>query len=434
MQAVEIIRKKREGQALSAEEIAFFVCGATSGVWPDYQVSALLMAIVWRGMTNQETADLTRAMIASGERLDWSDLPGVPVDKHSTGGVGDKTSLILAPMAAACGVFVPMMSGRGLGHSGGTLDKLEAIPGFRVGLDLPEMRRVLETVGCVMLSPTDRIAPADRKLYHLRDVTATVESIPLISASIMSKKLAEGIHGLILDVKCGVGAFMKTREQARTLARSLIGIGQSNGVRTEALLTAMDVPLGRMVGNALEVQESIEVLKGEGPDEVRDLSLELAARMVQLAGLTATLDEARRQARQALESGQALDRFRRLVEAQGGDPRIVDHPELLPRAKHQWLLRAPRAGYVHGWNAELVGRATVLLGAGRGKVDDVIQPGVGAVILARAGERVREQEPLLELHFDDAARLPGALALLDGACPISDAPPPAAPLILEELK
>jgi pyrimidine-nucleoside phosphorylase len=433
MRAVDIIRKKRDGLPLSPEEIAAFVAGATSGSWPHYQVSALLMAIVLRGKNPAETAELTRAMIASGEKLDWSGLGGVAVDKHSTGGVGDKTSLILAPLAAACGVLVPMMSGRGLGHSGGTLDKLESIPGFRVGLGTDEMRRLMEKVGCVMISPTDRIAPADRALYHLRDVTGTVESIPLISASIMSKKIAEGIQGLVMDVKCGSGAFMKTRQEARALAESLIGIGEAHGVRTEALLTAMDVPLGRMVGNALEVKESIEVLKGGGPRELRDLSLELAARMVRLGGAAANLDEARAKVRRALESGRGLEKLRQIVEAQGGEARVVDDHGLLPSVPHRHVVRAPRSGYVRGWEAEAVGRASVALGAGRDRAEDAVDPAVGAVVLARPGDEVREGDAILELHYRDPQKLARALELLTGACPIDDEPPPAQPLVLEEL-
>jgi pyrimidine-nucleoside phosphorylase len=433
MRAVDILRKKRDGLPLTADEIAEFVSGATSGDWPAYQVSALLMAIVLRGMEPAETAELTRAMIASGEKLDWRDLPAVAVGKHSTGGVGDKTSLILTPLAAACGVLVPKMSGRGLGHSGGTLDKLESIPGFRVGLSLDEMRRVLTKVGCVMISPTDRIAPADRALYYLRDVTATVESIPLISASIMSKKIAEGIEALVMDVKCGSGAFMKTREQARALARSLIGIGAAHGVKTQALLTAMDVPLGRMVGNALEVKESIEVLRGGGDAGLRDLSVELAARMVHPGGQAASLDAARAKVRQALASGAGLEKFRQIVEAQGGDPRVVDNPDLLPAAPGRAVLKAARPGYAHGFEAERVGKATALLGAGRDRVEDAIDPGVGAVVLVKPGDPVRIGDPLLELHYRDPGKRSSALALLEGACPITDVPPAPAPLVLEEL-
>lgn len=430
MRAIDLLRKKRDGHALTAAEITAFVQGATSGEWPAYQVSAMLMAIVIRGMEAGETAELTRAMIASGEKLDWSDLGGA-VDKHSTGGVGDKTSLILAPLAAACGVLVPMMSGRGLGHSGGTLDKLEAIPGFRVGLSVTEMRRALEKVGCVMISPTDRIAPADRALYHLRDVTATVESIPLISASIMSKKIAEGIHGLVMDVKCGSGAFMKTREEARALAQSLIGIGQAHGVRTQALLTAMDVPLGRMVGNALEVKESIEVLKGGGSAELRDLSVELAARMVCL-GSGASVVEARGRVAEALTSGRGLEKFRRMVEVQGGDPHIVDKPDLLPGAKHLATIRADRAGYALGWEAEAVGRACVALGAGRDRAEDAVDPGVGIVVRAGVGEAVRVGDVLLEVHYSDEARKERALGLLAGITAVGDAPPERGALVLEE--
>ncbi|MFO0881345.1 MAG: thymidine phosphorylase [Gemmataceae bacterium] len=434
MRAVDILRKKRDGEALSAAEIQAFVQGATQGDWARYQVSALLMAIVLRGMEPAETAELTRAMVASGETLDWSDLPGAAVDKHSTGGVGDKTSLILAPLAAACGVFVPMMSGRGLGHTGGTLDKLESIPGFRVKLDTAEMGRILRQVGCVMISPTERIAPADRVLYHLRDVTATVESLPLISASILSKKIAEGIRGLVMDVKFGAGAFMKTLDDARALARSLMAIGQANGVQTQALLTAMDVPLGRKVGHALEVQESIEILQGSGPDDCRNLSLELAARLVHLGGAAESLPEARARVDAAWRSGQGLDRFRQMVVAQGGDAALVDHPDRLPRAARQHVVRADRAGYAAGWNAICVGRAVMELGAGRHRVEDTIDPAVGAVVLVRPGDPVRPGDGLLELHYQDDHQLRNALARLTEACPIVEAPPPVAPLIREEVQ
>jgi pyrimidine-nucleoside phosphorylase len=434
MRAVDIIRKKRDGHTLTPAEIAAFVAGSTGETWPDYQVSALLMAIVLRGMTAEETAELTGAMVRSGTVLDWSDLPGVAVDKHSTGGVGDKTSLVLAPLAAACGAVVPMMSGRGLGHTGGTLDKLESIPGFRVGLSLAELRQAVERVGCVISGQTAEIAPADKALYALRDVTATVESVPLICASIMSKKIAEGIGGLVLDVKCGSGAFMKTRDDARHLASSLVAIGRAQGVQTEAVLTAMDVPLGHMVGNAVEVRESIEVLKGEGPADVRDLSVMLAARLLRLAGVVASVEQGEARVRAVLASGQGLEKFRQMVEAQGGDPRIIDEPDRLPSAPHRHLVRAERAGYVRGWEALSVGRATVLLGAGRDRALDAVDPGVGAVVLARPGDQVKPGDALLELLYRDESRLAGALAVLASACPIDDEPPRPGPLLLEVLE
>src|SRR5882672_4729944 len=307
MRAVDIILSKRDGRSLSRDEIRFFVDGVTSGTLPDYQASALLMAILLRGMTAEETAWLTDAMVHSGVRVDLGDIPGVKVDKHSTGGVGDKTSLILAPLAAACGVPVPMMSGRGLGHTGGTLDKLEAIPGFRVNLSLEEMKTALARVGCAMIGQTAQIAPADKKLYALRDVTGTVESIPLISASIMSKKIAEGIDALVLDVKTGSGAFMKTEADSRRLAESLVSIGNASGAKTEALITAMDAPLGRAVGNALEVIECIEILKGNGAKDLVDVSVELTARMLVRGKVAADRSDAERQVRGAMASGQGLD-------------------------------------------------------------------------------------------------------------------------------
>jgi pyrimidine-nucleoside phosphorylase len=423
MRAVDIIRKKRDGHALAPEEIEAFVAGATKRLWPDYQVSALLMAVVLRGMDAAETAAMSGAMVSSGVRLDLSDLPGPKVDKHSTGGVGDKTSLILAPLAAACGAVVPMMSGRGLGHTGGTLDKLESIPGFRVGLSLDEFRAALRQVGCALIGQTAEVAPADKVLYALRDVTATVESVPLISASIMSKKIAEGITGLVLDVKCGSGAFMKTRADARKLAESLTAIGTAQGVRTEAVLTPMDAPLGRAVGNALEVIESAEVLKGRGPKDVEDLSIHLAARMVRLGGLAATLEEAEGKVRAALASGAGLEKFQQIIARQGGDPRVLDDYTRLPAAPHRETLRADRAGYVRGFEAERLGRATVLLGAGRDRVEDSVDPAVGAVVLARPGQKVRAGDALLGLHYRDAARLEAAKALLRGACPVEDSQP-----------
>src|SRR4030088_1909476 len=358
MRAVDIIARKRDGAALTREEISSFVAGATEGSWPDYQSSALLMAIVLRGMNAEETPWLTEAMVDSGVRVDLSDISGVKVDKHSTGGVGDKTSLILAPLAAACGLKVPMMSGRGLGHTGGTLDKLEAIPGFRVNLSLEELKAALVRVGCAMIGQPAEIAPADKKLYALRDVTATVESIPLISASIMSKKIAEGIDALVLDVKTGSGAFMKTEADSRRLAESLVSIGNASGVKTEAIITSMDTPLGRAVGNALEVIECFDVLKGEGPSDLVDVSVELAARMLVLGRVASDRADGERRVRGAIASGTGLDRFRQIIEVQGGDPNVVDDYARFPAAPRRHVVAAPRAGYVTRLDAALVGRAS----------------------------------------------------------------------------
>ncbi len=430
MRAADIIRKKRDGHALSAAEIDAFVHGATHRSWPDYQLSALLMAIVLRGMDADETAHLTGAMLRSGTVLDWGEDAHRAVDKHSTGGVGDKTSLILAPLAASCGALVPMMSGRGLGHTGGTLDKLESIPGFRVGLSADESRRILFTHGCVMMSQTAEVAPADRTLYALRDVTATVESVPLISASIMSKKLAEGVRGLVLDVKHGDGAFMKTLPAARELAHAMRSIGHAHGVKTQVLLTAMEHPLGRACGNAVEVAECVEVLRGGGPASVRDLSVELAARMVALAGIGG----ARKKVEDALSGGQGLEVFRRMVEAQGGDPRVIDDPGRLPKAPHTHVIQAKRGGHFHGWKAESVGRAVVRLGGGRARAEDAVDHSVGALVLAHAGDEVREGDGLLELHFRTQEHLADALAEVGGAGTIHDHPPTLTPLIHETLE
>ena len=431
MRAVDILRKKRDGQALTHPEIEAFVRGVTFGEWPEYQASALLMAIVLRGMNGDETAALTRAMVHSGDKLNWDDLPGPKVDKHSTGGVGDKTSLILAPLAAACGCVVPMMSGRGLGHTGGTLDKLEAIPGFRVDLAVLEMHTVLKKAGCVMVGQTREVAPADKILYALRDVTATVESIPLITASILSKKIAEGIDALVMDVKCGQGAFMKTRADARMLADSIVSTGCANDVQTEAIITSMDVPLGRMVGNALEVREAIETLRGDGPSDLEELSVALAARMVLLGKLAASLEEADAKVRGALATGRGLEVFRKMIAAQGGEPDVLDDPDRLPAAPVQFLVRAERSGYVVDIHAELVGLATMLLGAGRNRVEDVVDHAVGVRILARPGDAIRQGEAFVEVHYREATRLPEAVVMLYKAFCIGEAPPTRAELILE---
>jgi pyrimidine-nucleoside phosphorylase len=434
MRAVDVIMKKRDGYPLAREEIRFFIDGVTADTLPEYQVSALLMAILLRGMTAEETAWLTDAMVHSGVRVDLSDIPGIKVDKHSTGGVGDKTSLILAPVAAACGVPIPMMSGRGLGHTGGTLDKLESIPGFRVNLSLEEMKAALARAGCAMIGQTSQIAPADRKLYALRDVTGTVESIPLISASIMSKKIAEGIDALVLDVKTGSGAFMKTEVDSRQLAQSLVSIGQANGVRTEAIITAMDTPLGRAAGNALEVIECIEVLKGGGPRDLVDVSLELAARMLVLGRVASDRADADRKVRGAIASGAALERFRRIIETQGGDPCVVDDVGRLPQAPERHVVPAGAGGFVARCDAELVGRACVALGAGRNRVEDAVDPAVGIVVSVKPGEEVRRGDPLLEVHYRDRARLDVALPLALKAVTIGDERPQPRPLVVAEVR
>jgi pyrimidine-nucleoside phosphorylase len=431
MRAVDVIRTKRDGRPLSREQIEAFVRAATHHSWPDYQLAALLMAVWLRGMSDQETAWLTGAMARSGLVLDLSDIPGPKVDKHSTGGVGDKTSLILSPLAAACGVVVPMMSGRGLGHTGGTLDKLESIPGFRVNLTISEFRAALQKVGAAMIGQTADVAPADKKLYALRDVTGTVESIPLITASILSKKVAEGIDGLVMDVKCGHGAFMKTKEDARKLAVSLVTNGRANGLRTEAVITAMDAPLGRAVGNALEVRESIATLRGEGPKDLEDLSVELAARMVRLGRLAADDAAATRMVREALTSGRGLEVFRQMVEQQGGDPRIVDDPARLPAAPHREVVTADHAGYLAVLHAEELGRAAMALGAGRDRVEDAVDPAVGVVVRAKVGGRVRAGDPLVDLHYRDADRLPAARALLKAGVVITEEEPTVQSLVQE---
>ena len=434
MRAVDIILSKRDGRTLTREEIRFFVEGVTAGTLPDYQASALLMAILLRGMTAEETAWLTDAMVHSGARVDLRDIPGVKVDKHSTGGVGDKTSLILAPLAAACGVPVPMMSGRGLGHTGGTLDKLEAIPGFRVNLSLEEMKAALAKIGCAMIGQTARIAPADKKLYALRDVTGTVESIPLISASIMSKKIAEGIDALVLDVKTGSGAFMKTEADSRRLAESLVAIGNASGVRTEAIITAMESPLGRAVGNALEVIECIEVLKGGGPQDLIDVSIELTARMLVLGRKADDLPAATLLARRAIASGEGLERFRRIIEVQGGDPKVVDDDQRMPHVADRHIVTAARGGFVTGVDAALVGRASVALGAGRDRVEDAVDAAVGIMVVAKPGDAVREGAPVLELHYRDRARLDAAIRLTSQAITIGDERPAPRPLIVGEVR
>ena len=428
MRFVDVIARKRDGYALTREEITAFVGGVQAGSIPDYQTSALLMAVVLRGMNGEETAWLTDAMLRSGDRLDLSDLPGTKVGKHSTGGVGDKVSIALAPLAAACGIVVPKLSGRGLGHTGGTIDKLESIPGFRVELSIPEFKRVVRAVGTAISAQTPSLAPADKKLYALRDVTATVESIPLIAASIMSKKLAEGTSALLLDVKCGDGAFMKDPAMAHTLAGAMVAIGAHAGVTTEAVITNMDVPLGCAVGNAVEIEECLALLRGEGPRDLGLLITSLASRMIVLGGACGERDAPAR-VRQALASGAALETLRRMIEEQGGDPHVVDEPQRLPLAARHKLIRADRGGYVSRMAAGTIGRAAVALGAGRDTVGAAIDPAAGVLVRAGVGQRVSAGDAVLELRFNDRSRLEVAERLARDAIRVDDAPP--APAALE---
>jgi pyrimidine-nucleoside phosphorylase len=430
MRAVDILRKKRDGGQLANSEIDAFIHAATHGDWPDYQLSALLMAIYFKGMSPAETAHLTKAMCDSGKRYRWSDVPGPKVDKHSTGGVGDKTSLILAPLVAACGAIVPMMSGRSLGHTGGTLDKLEAIPGFRVGLNESELRQALQRIGIGMIGQSANVAPADRKLYALRDVTATVESIPLITASILSKKLAEGIDALVMDVKVGSGAFMKSLPNAKALAESIVAVGTANGLKTEALITAMEHPLGRAVGNSLEVIECIETLKGNGPKDLETLSVALAARMIRLAGL-ADDASAEQRIRKALQSGAGLKKFQEMVVEQGGDPRIIDDYSRFPEAPHRQSINAEQSGFVAALDAEQIGHGCMILGAGRAHADDSIDRAVGLLIQKTVGERIQKNEPVVEIHYRDEVKLRHALPYFTKAIRIESSPPKEQPLVYE---
>ncbi len=423
IRAVDVIRKTRDHQELSRLEIESLVRGYTSGEIPDYQAAAWLMAAVIRGLTRAETAALTDAMLRSGEVLDLSDFAAPKVDKHSTGGVGDKTSLVLAPVAAAGGLLVPMISGRGLGHTGGTLDKLESIPGFNVKLPLPEFRRVLRTCGCAMIGQTAEIAPADRKLYALRDVTSTVESPYLICASIMSKKLAEGIDALVLDVKTGSGAFMKKEEDAVFLADLMVETGERMGTRVVALITDMDQPLGAKVGNALEVEEVLDILRGQGPEDLRQLCLELAGWMFHLGGLASSVAGGKQMAAQLIASGRALEKFREMVTLQGGDPRVIDDRAQLPRARCTLSVPAFRSGYVSAINCQAVGTACVVLGGGREKKEDPVDPAVGLVLHKKVGDRVAASEPICTIHYNQEARATAAKTLIESSYQIADAAP-----------
>ncbi len=429
MRAVDILRKKRDAVELSREEIEFLVQGAARGTIPDYQLSAWLMAVVLRGMTSSELAALTEAMLHSGEVIDFSAMAGAKVDKHSTGGVGDKTSLVIAPVVAAGGLRVPMISGRGLGHTGGTLDKLEAIPGFNVNLSLREFRGVLEACGCALIGQTPEIAPADKKLYALRDVTATVESPFLICASIMSKKMAEGIDALVLDVKVGDGAFMKSERDAEYLAQLMVETGTRMGKKVVALITGMDEPLGRKVGNALEVEECIEILNGAGPADLRELCVELSAWMFALGARTKTVEAGRDLAREMIATGRARDTFREVIRMQGGDAKIVDDPELLPQAGHTTGVIAAQAGYVTAIRCEQVGVASMMLGGGREKKEDSVDPAVGLIVEKKIGDAVKVGETLVTVRYNLDTRVADAVALLEKSFEIGESAPAALPLV-----
>ncbi len=398
MKVVDFLKCIRDGREVSAEDIRWFIEGVGSGEIPDYQATAYLMAVYQKGISDDMTVATTLAMRDSGDVIDLSHIAKTKVDKHSTGGVGDKISIPLAPWVAACGVPVPMISGRGLGHTGGTLDKLESIPGFRVDLTQERFCSLVDELGMAMIGATERVAPADRKLYALRDVTATVDSIPLITASILSKKLAEGIDALVLDVKVGRGAFMTDEASARELAQSLVRVGSGAGLDVRAYLTRMDVPLGRTIGNALEVRESIDILKGQGPEDTTELTLALGAEMLVLGGAAESLAQARERLLEAQSSGEALDVFRRSIDAQGGNSKIVDEPDLLPTAPERTHVLAPRAGVVGDMDAMGLGLAAMGLGAGRATAEDSIDPAVGLVLLKKPGEKVAESEPMVEIH------------------------------------
>ncbi|MBN1669952.1 MAG: thymidine phosphorylase [Kiritimatiellae bacterium] len=428
-----IIEKKRDGRALSEDELVFFINGYTRGEIPDYQMAALAMAVFFRGMTPRETAILTRAMIATGSTLDTTSIPAPKVDKHSTGGIGDKISLILAPLVACCGAAVPMLSGRGLGITGGTLDKLESIPGYRTDLPEPEFLRIVAACGCSIMGQTATLAPADRKLYALRDVTGTVPSIPLITASIMSKKLAEGLDALVLDVKWGKGAFMKTREQARTLAQSMVRLGGELGTPVSALVTDMNQPLGRTAGNALEVLEAVETLQGRGPADVVELTLCLAARMLVLSDLAREEGDARMRLSRALESGAAFSRFKDMVRRHGGETACLEDPAELLTARIREEVRAREAGTIVEVDAEKIGRACVVLGAGRRRTEDSVDPAVGVSHMKKVGETTAAEEPLAVIHANRAEACKEAMPLVAAAYRLAPSRPAgaAAALITE---
>ncbi|MBR8659260.1 pyrimidine-nucleoside phosphorylase [Brevibacillus sp. NL20B1] len=429
MRMVDIIAKKRDGKELSTEEIQFLVDGYTNGSIPDYQMSAWAMAVLFRGMTPRETGDLTMAMARSGEQLDLTSIPGVKVDKHSTGGVGDKTTLVVAPLVAAAGIPVAKMSGRGLGHSGGTIDKLESFAGFQVERTREQFFQQVRDIGVAVIGQSGNLTPADKKLYALRDVTATVEAVPLIASSIMSKKIAAGADAILLDVKVGKGAFMKTLEEAETLARAMVDIGSQVGRKTVAVISDMNQPLGFAVGNALEVKEAIATLAGNGPKDLTELALAIGARMLVLGGLASSVDEGRGRLEEIIASGKAVDKLAQMVEAQGGNKRDVYEPDRLPQAGLTAQVTAQQDGYLAGIDAETVGHASVVLGAGRLTKEMPIDLAVGIALHKKRGDRVRAGEPLATLHANDERLLQDALKDVAEAFAYSSEQPPEQPLI-----
>jgi pyrimidine-nucleoside phosphorylase/thymidine phosphorylase len=431
MRTVDLIRRKRDGEELSPEEITHLVDNYSSGNIPDYQIASFLMAVFNTGMSDREVDELTTRMISSGQTIDLSSVPGVKVDKHSTGGVGDKTSLISAPLAAAAGAVVPMISGRALGHTGGTLDKLESIPGFRTNLTVDEFREQLRMYGLAFMGQTDEVVPADAKFYALRDATATIESIPLIASSIMSKKIAEGIDSLVLDVKVGSGAFMKKQVDARRLAQMMVGIGRRADKRVQALITDMNQPLGFAVGNALEVMEVSQTLQNAGPTDLTRLSLELAARMIFLGRVTMTLEDARELAQRKLLDGSGYKKFKEVIQAQGGNAQVLDRFELLPNATGVREITSPRNGWVSAIDAESIGLASAMIGAGRDTKEDVVDPAVGVILEVKSGQKVEAGAVLCRLYYTKEDRLEEAAEMVEDAFRISNNAPEERELILE---
>jgi len=429
MLALRLIERKRDGGRIEPGEWRALLGAYVAGHVPDYQMAAFLMAVYLRGLDREETQALTDAMLRSGGALDLHSISAPRIDKHSTGGVGDKVSLVLAPLAASVGIVVPMMSGRGLGHTGGTLDKLDAIPGFRSDLSLAQARAQLDQIGCVLLGQTGEIAPVDRKLYALRDATATVESIPLIAASIMSKKLAEGLTGLVLDVKRGSGSFLQTLDRGLELAHTMIAIGEAHGCPVVALLTAMDRPLGRACGNALETEEAIQALRGEGPPDLMEVTYALAAEMMLLGDMVADRTEALEQLERAVSSGAAAEKFKQIIEAQGGNPAVVDDPALLPQAEAIELFRASRRGFIVQIEPRAIGRGIIALGGGRTTMEDTVDPGVGFVITVKPGDWVESGEPIASVFARDEAGLRAGAGALREGIRIGDEAEPPLPLV-----